>query len=87
MTTLAIPEQVGDVSPSAGLIYTLLYYGDEMTQQELVNRAGLSERTVRNKAAELDATAEHFSIRDHPRDGRKSLYAVSSDARRPSRRR
>ena len=73
-------ETVGELPPSAKLVYKTLEYEGAMTQSQLAESSLLPQRTVRHALTKLqDAGVVEESA--YLMDARKSMYtAVSADA-------
>ena len=76
-----MPEQecsatLRDLPPSAKLVYTVLKYEGELTQQELIEEAYIAPTTVRDaltRLEEIDVIDEEV----HILDARQRLYRVT----------
>lgn len=69
-------DALGDLPPSAKLVYIVLEANDELTVRELAEETLLSVRTVRDAIRRLEA-ANHVSSAPNPRDARQRKYAVT----------
>ncbi len=68
--------ELGDLPPSAKLVYKVLEYGGPQTQKQIVEESMLSPRTVRYALERLD-DAEVVSERVYVADARQSLYELN----------
>jgi DNA-binding MarR family transcriptional regulator len=71
-------DRVGDLGPSAKLVYTVLAHEGPLTQQALVERTRLAARTVRkalSRLEEQDAVDERIYLQD----ARQRLYSVREE--------
>lgn len=71
---------IGDLSPSAKLVFKVLEHNDSLTQKEIINRSRLSGRTVRNALDQLeriDAVEKGICIED----ARQNRYDITATAR------
>lgn len=69
---------IDDVPPSAKLVYKVLEYEGELTQQELANESRLPVRTVRYALTRLE-NAGVIDERASLEDARKSVYSLNHD--------
>lgn len=82
-----VARRIGDLPPSAKLVYKVLSYNGALTQKEIVERSMLSQRTVRDaltRLREVEVVAEKVYIPD----ARQNLYELTavaeSDAETPA---
>lgn len=75
--------ELGDLPPSAKLVYKVLEYGGPLTQKQIVEESMLSPRTVRYALERLD-DAEAVAERVYVADARQSLYELSGGPRTES---
>lgn len=74
---MATPQdRVGDLPPSAKLVYKALEYEGPMTQSKLARETLLPSRTVRDALSRLE-DAEIVERRIFVPDARKSTYALA----------
>lgn len=67
-----------ELSPSAKLVYTVLEYEGELSQQQLQEASRLPDRTLRSAIATL--TEEGFlEERTHIADARQRVYSIAAD--------
>jgi len=71
-------ERVGDLGPSAKLVYTVLEHEGPLTQQDLVERTRLAARTVRKALSRLEEE-EAVDERVYLQDARQRLYSVREE--------
>jgi DNA-binding MarR family transcriptional regulator len=70
-------ERLGELPPSAKLVYKVLEYDGTLTQGELAKETLLPARTVRyalNRLEEADLVASRFSFTD----ARKRIYSLGT---------
>ncbi len=68
-------EDLGDLPPSAKLVFKMLEYNGGQTQKEIVQESMLSARTVRyalERLQEVDAVTEDVYFAD----ARQSIYEI-----------
>ena len=71
-------ETLGDLPPSAKLVFKVLEYNGGQTQKELARESMLSARTVRyalERLEEVDAVSEDVYFAD----ARQSIYEIDCD--------
>jgi predicted transcriptional regulator len=71
-------EGLGDLPPSAKLVFKVLEYNGGQTQKEIVQESMLSARTVRyalERLEEIDAITEDIYFAD----ARQSIYEIDCD--------
>ena len=71
-------EELGDLPPSAKLVFKVLEYNGGQTQKEIVQESMLSARTVRyalERLQEIDAVTEDVYFAD----ARQSIYEIDCD--------
>ncbi|MFP4590532.1 MAG: MarR family transcriptional regulator [Halobacteriales archaeon] len=73
-------RQLGDLPPSAKLVFKVLEYGGPLTQKQIVEESMLSPRTVRYALERLDA-AGVVSEEVYVADARQSLYELTPSPR------
>ncbi|RQG97078.1 helix-turn-helix domain-containing protein [Natrarchaeobius chitinivorans] len=66
---------IGDLSPSAKLVYKVLEYEGSMTQEEIVTESRLCSRTVRYALGKLE-DGDLIDSRVHLEDARQSKYWI-----------
>lgn len=70
-------KTVYDLPPSAKLVYKVLEYNDQLTQQQLATESRLPARTVRFALSELDSVGvvqKEISLAD----ARQRLYSLTT---------
>lgn len=75
LTQAVVIERLGELPPSAKLVYKVLEYNGTLTQREISNRSLLPGRTTRyalNQLREVGLVREHIDFRD----ARRRLYTV-----------
>lgn len=78
---LTMPEILDDLPPSAKACFAIIYYEDAaLTQQELADATGLTQRTVRYALEGLCETAELVESSTKLSDARKDLYTLAESA-------
>jgi DNA-binding MarR family transcriptional regulator len=70
-------EQLGEIPPSAKLVYFVLRKNGTMTQGEIKEESMLPSRTVRYAIGRLKET-DVLTERVHLRDARKTVYEISA---------
>ena len=73
------PEALGDLPPSAKLVYKVLEYNGPLTQKAIVEESMLSPRTVRYALERLE-TIEAISEDVYFADARQNLYELTAEA-------
>jgi DNA-binding MarR family transcriptional regulator len=71
-------EEIGDLPPSAKLVYKVLEYKGPLTQKGIVEESMLSARTVRyalERLEEVGAVSEDVYFAD----ARQNLYELTTD--------
>jgi predicted transcriptional regulator len=71
-------ESLGDLPPSAKLVFKVLEYNGGQTQKEIVQESMLSARTVRyalERLQEVDAVTEDVYFAD----ARQSIYEIDCE--------
>jgi predicted transcriptional regulator len=71
-------EDLGDLPPSAKLVFKVLEYNGGQTQKEIVQESMLSARTVRyalERLDDIDAVTEDVYFAD----ARQSIYEIDYD--------
>ncbi|MWV39228.1 MarR family transcriptional regulator [Natrialba sp. INN-245] len=66
---------ISELSPSAKLVYKVLEYEGEMTQEQIVSESRLCSRTVRYALGKLEESGLVAS-RVHLEDARQSKYRI-----------
>jgi DNA-binding Lrp family transcriptional regulator len=77
--TEADEEELGDLPPSAKLVYKVLEYNGPLTQKKIVEESMLSARTVRYALERLDdigVTTEDVYFAD----ARQNLYEIDEES-------
>lgn len=72
---------IGDLPPSAKLVYITLRYEGKLTQKELTKETMLPERTTRyalNELVEAGVVSAHINFRD----ARQRIYVLDSDSQK-----
>lgn len=76
-----MPEVLDDLPPSAKACYAIIYYEQEpLTQQDLADATGLTQRTVRYALDGLCGTAELVESSTKLSDARKDVYTLTDEA-------
>ncbi|GAB3036266.1 MarR family transcriptional regulator [Natronobiforma cellulositropha] len=76
-TNTDLNPDVSDLSPSAKLVYKVLEYEGNLTQEEIASESRLCPRTVRYALGKLEDQGLVTS-RVHLRDARQSVYKLVS---------
>jgi predicted transcriptional regulator len=75
---MTFEEELGDLPPSAKLVFKVLEYNGGQTQKEIVQESMLSARTVRyalERLEEIDAVTEDVYFAD----ARQSIYEINCE--------
>jgi transcription initiation factor IIE alpha subunit len=71
-------DAVGELPPSAKLVFKVLEYNGALTQKGIVEKSRLSQRTVRDALDRLDE-ADVVEQNVYIQDARQSLYRLAPE--------